>query len=47
MQGFAALFRELDEQRGTNAKVAAMADYFSRVSAADGAWAVTFSAGDA
>ncbi|PZA00253.1 ATP-dependent DNA ligase [Gammaproteobacteria bacterium 2W06] len=45
MQGFAELFRALDEQRGTNAKVAAMADYFSRVSAADGAWAVYFLSG--
>ena len=45
MQAFAALFRELDEQRGTNAKVAAMADYFSRVEPADGAWAVYFLSG--
>ena len=45
MQGFAELFRALDEQRGTNAKVAAMADYFGRVSAADGAWAVYFLSG--
>lgn len=45
MQEFAALFRELDEQRGTNAKVAAMADYFSTVEAADGAWAVYFLSG--
>ena len=45
MQAFASLFRELDEQRGTNAKVDAMTEYFSHVSAADGAWAVYFLSG--
>jgi len=45
MQAFADLFRELDEQRGTNAKVAAMARYFEQASAADGAWAVYFLSG--
>lgn len=45
MQGFADLFRALDEQRGTNAKVDAMTEYFRQVSAADGAWAVYFLSG--
>ena len=45
MQGFAALFRVLDEQRGTNAKVGAMADYFASAPAGDGAWAVYFLSG--
>lgn len=45
MQDFADLFRALDEQRGTNAKVDAMTEYFCQVSAADGAWAVYFLSG--
>lgn len=45
MKGFAELFARLDQQRGTNAKVSAMADYFSVVEPADGAWAVYFLSG--
>ena len=45
MQAFAKLFQRLDEQRGTKAKVTAMADYFASASAADGAWAVYFLSG--
>ena len=45
MQDFARLFRALDEARGTNDKVAAMADYFATVAPADGAWAVYFLSG--
>lgn len=45
MQGFASLFRTLDEQRGTNAKVEAMTEYFATVTPADGAWAVYFLSG--
>lgn len=45
MQAFAQLFRQLDEARGTNAKVAAMTDFFATASDADGAWAVYFLSG--
>jgi DNA ligase N terminus. len=45
MQPFAQLFQQLDEQRGTKAKVAAMTDYFASTPAADGAWAVYFLSG--
>ena len=45
MRGFAALFQRLDRERGTNAKVAAMAEYFTTVDPADGAWAVYFLSG--
>ncbi len=45
MQAFAALYQRLDEQRGTRAKVAAMAAYFADVDPADGAWAVYFLSG--
>ena len=45
MQQFAQLFQQLDEQRGTKAKVAAMTDYFASTPAADGAWAVYFLSG--
>ena len=45
MQAFARLYRQLDEQRGTNAKVDAMADFFARVEPDDGAWAVYFLSG--
>jgi DNA ligase-1 len=37
---FAALYRLLEETTRTGEKVDAMADYFGRVDAADGAWAV-------
>jgi len=45
MHAFAELFQTLDRARGTNAKVSAMAAYFSQASAADGAWAVYFLSG--
>lgn len=45
MQAFAQLFRQLDEARGTNAKVAAMTDFFATSAEADGAWAVYFLSG--
>ena len=45
MKQFASLYRALDETTKTNRKVAAMRDYFSQCSAADGAWAVYFLSG--
>jgi len=45
MRRFAALFTVLDETTKTTAKVAALADYFREVSAADSAWAVYFLSG--
>ena len=46
MKRFAQLYAALDETTKTNAKVAAMADYFSRADAADAAWAVWFLSGN-
>jgi len=43
---FARLFSSLDETTKTNAKVAAMADYFSTADPADAAWAVWFLSGN-
>src|SRR4051794_16656063 len=45
MKRFAALFAELDSTTATNAKVAALARYFSSADPADAAWAVYFLAG--
>lgn len=45
MRQFAELYRALDEALGTNAKVDALVDYFSRCSPDDGAWAVYFLVG--
>ena len=45
MKAFAALFQRLDQERGTNAKVAAMVDYFTATDPADGAWAIHFLSG--
>jgi DNA ligase-1 len=42
---FAALYAELDASTSTQAKVAAMRDYFARAPAADAAWAAYFLAG--
>jgi DNA ligase-1 len=43
---FARLYATLDETTKTNAKVAAMVDYFSVADAADAAWAVWFLSGN-
>jgi DNA ligase-1 len=43
---FARLYSALDETTKTNAKVAAMADYFSQADGADAAWAVWFLSGN-
>ncbi len=45
MKQFAALYRALDETTRTSCKIAAMREYFSQCSAADGAWAVYFLSG--
>ena len=45
MKHFAALFAELDQTTATNAKVAALARYFTQAAPADAAWAVYFLAG--
>jgi DNA ligase-1 len=45
MRRFAALFAELDAQTSTQAKVAAMRDYFAQAPAEDAAWAAYFLAG--
>lgn len=45
MREFVALYRAIDETTKTSRKVAAMRDYFSRCSPADGAWAVFFLTG--
>lgn len=46
MRRFARLFAELDGTTKTNAKVAAMAEYFTAVDPADAAWAVHFLSGN-
>ena len=46
MKQFAQLFSALDETTKTNAKVAAMVEYFSQADAADAAWAVWFLSGN-
>ncbi|MBX9679988.1 MAG: ATP-dependent DNA ligase [Gemmataceae bacterium] len=45
MKRFADLFASLDETTKTNAKIAALADYFMVADAADAAWAVYFLTG--
>ncbi|HBJ36364.1 MAG TPA: ATP-dependent DNA ligase [Planctomycetaceae bacterium] len=45
MRRFAALFTVLDETTKTNAKVAALADYFRQAPPADAAWAIYFLSG--
>ena len=45
MQRFSQLYDELDQTTKTNAKVAAMVDYFQEVPAEDAAWAVFFLTG--
>jgi len=45
MREFARLYAALDATSSTNAKVAAMADYFAAAEAADAAWAVYFLSG--
>jgi DNA ligase-1 len=45
MKHFAALFTELDSTTSTNAKVAALQQYFQIASPADAAWAVYFLSG--
>lgn len=45
MKAFAALYARLDATTSSNAKVAAMRDYFRDAPAADAAWAVYFLAG--
>ena len=45
MKAFAALYESLDRTTSTNAKVAAMAAYFSTVPPADAAWALFFLSG--
>ena len=42
---FAGLFDAIDRTTSTNAKIAAMAEYFTAVPSADGAWAVFFLTG--
>src|SRR5580704_10526166 len=42
MKAFAELYAALDETTKTNEKVDALTRYFSRVPAADAAWAATF-----
>jgi DNA ligase 1 len=46
MKRFAALFAELDGTTRTNAKVAAMVEYFAAADPADAAWAVHFLSGN-
>ena len=46
MRRFAQLFSALDETTKTNAKVAAMVDYFSSADPGDAAWAVWFLSGN-
>lgn len=46
MKRFAQLFAALDETTKTNAKVAAMVEYFSSADSADAAWAVFFLSGN-
>lgn len=45
MKAFAHLFAQLDATTSSNAKLAAMQDYFARAPHADAAWAVYFLAG--
>jgi DNA ligase N terminus len=45
MKRFAALYEALDGTTSTNAKVAALIDYFASVPAADAAWALYFLTG--
>src|SRR5688572_25452671 len=45
MQRFAALFASIDRTTSTNAKVAAMAEYFKAAPPPDAAWAVFFLTG--
>ncbi|MEE4329672.1 MAG: ATP-dependent DNA ligase, partial [Wenzhouxiangella sp.] len=45
MKDFAALFDRLDRTTGTNAKLAALADYFREAQPGDAAWAVHFLTG--
>ena len=45
MKHFAALFSELDSTTSTNAKVAALQQYFQAATPADAAWAVYFLSG--
>ena len=45
MQRFTELYRTLDQTTSTNAKVAAMVDYFEAAPRADVAWAVYFLSG--
>ena len=45
MKNFAALFTELDSTTSTNAKVAALQQYFQAATPADAAWAVYFLSG--
>ena len=45
MKHFAALFTELDSTTSTNAKVAALQQYFAAAAPADAAWAVYFLSG--
>jgi DNA ligase 1 len=46
MKQFTALYSRLDETNKTNAKVAALVDYFEGASAEDAAWAVYFLSGN-
>ena len=45
MRAFARLYSRIDSTTSTNAKVAAMTDYFREAEPADGAWAVYFLSG--
>src|SRR5215831_18813335 len=45
MKAFAGLYESLDRTTSTNAKVAALAAYFSSVPAVDAAWALFFLTG--
>src|SRR5215204_1857721 len=45
MRRFARLYSRIDSTTSTNAKVAAMLEYFREADPADGAWAVYFLAG--
>src|SRR5918995_1982844 len=45
MKRFALLYDDIDRTTSTNAKVAAMADYFTTAPPADAAWAVFFLTG--
>ena len=45
MQAFARLYQTIDQTTSTNAKVAAMVDYFRDAAPADAAWAVYFLSG--